>query len=177
MYFCPGAASPNPAPISPIFSAQADLQLESVLISSPQDDPSLQTPPSGQLLLGTDKRNPVFAVYLDDLGERLLDYYGFEIIEIVKNDTTDPVLGKGLVAWLGPDPQTQPDSRALVAPRGGSTLESSQFCRRCRVSCQCPQMEYRPNGGICTGLSNFGSLRRRSDKLTMFCSGKLTQSE
>lgn len=50
----------------------------------------LSEPPSGQLLLGTDKRNPVFAVYEDDSGKRLFVYYGFEIIEIVRNDRDDP---------------------------------------------------------------------------------------
>jgi hypothetical protein len=55
-----------------------------------QAEPALQTPPTGQLLLGTDKRNPVFAVYEDDSGERLLVFYGFELIEIVKKDSADP---------------------------------------------------------------------------------------
>jgi hypothetical protein len=55
-----------------------------------QAEPALQTPPTGQLLLGTDKRNPVFAVYEDDSGERLLVFYGFELIEIVKQDSADP---------------------------------------------------------------------------------------
>ena len=44
----------------------------------------------GQLILGNDKRNPVFAVYEDDSGERLLVFYGFEIIEILNNDREDP---------------------------------------------------------------------------------------
>ncbi len=43
-------------------------------------------PPTGQRILGTDKRNPVFAVYEDHSGERLMVFYGFEIVEIVKND-------------------------------------------------------------------------------------------
>lgn len=47
-------------------------------------------PVTGQLLLGTDKRNPVFAVYEDDSGQRLLVYYGFEIIEIVNHNPEDP---------------------------------------------------------------------------------------
>lgn len=50
----------------------------------------LPEPPTGQLILGTDKRNPVFAVYEDDSGQRLLVFYGFEIIEIVNNDPKDP---------------------------------------------------------------------------------------
>lgn len=68
-------------------------------IAPPQADPALQTPPSGQLLLGTDKRNPVFSVYEDDAGERLLVFYGFELIEIVKNDSADPAF-KLLLARL-----------------------------------------------------------------------------
>ena len=44
----------------------------------------------GQLLLGTDKRNPVFAVYADEADERLLVFYGFEIIEVVNNDPHAP---------------------------------------------------------------------------------------
>jgi len=47
-------------------------------------------PLTGQLILGTDKRNPVFAVCEDDSGERLLVFYDFEIIEIVNNDPEDP---------------------------------------------------------------------------------------
>jgi len=60
---------------------------------------ALQTPPTGQLLLGTDKRNPVFAVYEDDSGERLLVFYGFELLEIVNNDSADPAF-KLLLARL-----------------------------------------------------------------------------
>jgi len=51
------------------------------------------------LLLGTDKRNPVFAVYQDDSGDRLLVFYGFELIEIVNNDSADPAF-KLLLARL-----------------------------------------------------------------------------
>lgn len=47
-------------------------------------------PPLGQLLLGTDKRNPVFAVYADATDERLIVFYGFEILEVVRNDPHAP---------------------------------------------------------------------------------------
>ena len=56
------APAPEPAPIAPVSSPQAELQLEADPIAPPPADPALQTPPTGQLLLGTDKRNPVFAV-------------------------------------------------------------------------------------------------------------------
>jgi hypothetical protein len=62
-------------------------------------DPQLEAPPTGQLILGIDKRNPVFAVYEDDSGERLLVFYGFELIEIVNNHPEDPAF-KLLLARL-----------------------------------------------------------------------------
>ena len=93
------APAPEPTPIAPIPSAQAELRLETAPIAPPPADPALQTPPTGQLLLGTDKRNPVFAVYQDDSGDRLLVFYGFELIEIVNNDSADPAF-KLLLARL-----------------------------------------------------------------------------
>jgi hypothetical protein len=56
-------AAPEPTPLAPIPSPQAEP------IALAQAQPALQTPPTGQLLLGTDKRNPVFAVYEEDSGE------------------------------------------------------------------------------------------------------------
>jgi hypothetical protein len=93
------APAPEPTPIAPISSPQAELPMEADPIAPPPADPALRTPPTGQLLLGTDKRNPVFAVYQDDSGERLLVFYGFEIIEIVNNDPDDPAF-KLLLARL-----------------------------------------------------------------------------
>jgi hypothetical protein len=87
------SAAPEPTPIAANASPPADP------IAPPSADPALQTPPTGQLLLGTDKRNPVFAVYEDDSGERLLVFYGFELIEIVNNDSEDPAF-KLLLARL-----------------------------------------------------------------------------
>ena len=95
----PAAPAAEPTPIASNPSPQAELPLEAHPIAPPQADPALQTPPTGQLLLGTDKRNPVFAVYEDDSGERLLVFYGFELIEIVKNDSADPAF-KLLLARL-----------------------------------------------------------------------------
>ena len=40
----------------------------------------------GQMILGLDKRNPLFTVYHDESGEQLLVYYGFEIVEIVPDN-------------------------------------------------------------------------------------------
>jgi len=80
----PAAPASEPTPIAPTPSPQADP------IALPQAKPALQTPPTGQLLLGTDKGNPVFAVDQDDSGERLLVFYGFELIEILNNDSADP---------------------------------------------------------------------------------------
>ena len=62
-------------------------------------DPQMEAPPTGQLILGIDKRNPVFAVYEDDSGERLLVFYGFELIEIVNNNPEAPAF-KLLLARL-----------------------------------------------------------------------------
>jgi len=91
--------APEPTSIASNPSPQAELPLEADPLAPPPADPALQTPPTGQLLLGTDKRNPVFAVYEDDSGERLLVFYGFELIEIVKNDSADPAF-KLLLARL-----------------------------------------------------------------------------
>ena len=43
----------------------------------------MDAPCSGQLILGIDKRNPLFAVYLDSEREQLHVYYGFELLEKV----------------------------------------------------------------------------------------------
>ena len=48
---------------------------------------SAPLPPFGQLILGADKRNPLLTVYHDGEHQQLLVYYGFEIIEIVPDDT------------------------------------------------------------------------------------------
>ena len=56
----------------------------------PGDARESPTPPTGQLILGADKRNPVFTVYADDSDERLHVFYGFEIIEIVPNNPEAP---------------------------------------------------------------------------------------
>lgn len=43
-----------------------------------------------QAILGTDKKNPMFAVYRDEQKRELHVYYGFELLEIVPDDKTSP---------------------------------------------------------------------------------------
>ena len=43
-----------------------------------------------QAILGTDKRNPMFAVYRDGQKRELHVYYGFELLEVVPDDKTSP---------------------------------------------------------------------------------------
>jgi hypothetical protein len=45
---------------------------------------------TGQLILGTDKRNPLFTVYADEDQEQLHVYYGLELLEVVSADRNDP---------------------------------------------------------------------------------------
>ena len=46
---------------------------------------------TGQLILGTDKRNPLFTVYSpEDEQEQLHVYYGLELLEIVSADRQEP---------------------------------------------------------------------------------------
>lgn len=47
-------------------------------------------PCSSQLILGIDKRNPLFAVYQDRDQEQLHVYYGFELLEIVPDQPEAP---------------------------------------------------------------------------------------
>ena len=50
----------------------------------------MDAPCSGQLILGIDRRNPLFAVYQDPEHEQLLVYYGFELLEKVPTDPEAP---------------------------------------------------------------------------------------
>ena len=43
-----------------------------------------------QAILGTDKKNPMFAVYRDTQKRELHVYYGFELLEVVPDDKTSP---------------------------------------------------------------------------------------
>jgi len=47
---------------------------------------------TGQLILGTDKRNPLFTVYAQEEGEeeQLHVYYGLELLEVVSADRNEP---------------------------------------------------------------------------------------
>ena len=77
-------------PEAEILTAASVPALSAITAPAAAPDPQIETPPTGQLILGTDKRNPVFAVYEDASGERLLVFYGFELLEIVKSDPEDP---------------------------------------------------------------------------------------
>ena len=72
------------APTAPVISIQA---AASDRHSASRPARSAPLPPSGQLILGADKRNPLLTVYHDGEHQQLLVYYGFEIIEIVPEDT------------------------------------------------------------------------------------------
>lgn len=106
-------------PLAEILPNGPPLPCASAPTGCPNSGRGLHEPPTGQLILGTDKRNPVFAVYEDDSGQRLLVFYGFEIIEILANDPNDPacklLLGRlynagvklsALCASFGVDPKT-----------------------------------------------------------------------
>lgn len=56
----------------------------------PAAEPSIEPVITGQLLLGTDKRNPLFTIYLDESKQRLLVYYGLELLEVVSAKPQDP---------------------------------------------------------------------------------------
>jgi hypothetical protein len=45
---------------------------------------------TGQLILGTDKRNPLFTVYAEQDQEQLHVYYGLELLEVVSANRNDP---------------------------------------------------------------------------------------
>jgi hypothetical protein len=72
------------APTEPVISMQAAASVRH-LASKPAR--SVPLPPSGQWILGADKRNPLLSVYHDQEHRQLRVYYGFEIIEIVPDDT------------------------------------------------------------------------------------------
>ena len=43
-----------------------------------------------QAIIGTDKKNPMFAVYRDPSKREIHVYYGFELLEVVPDDKTSP---------------------------------------------------------------------------------------
>ena len=69
-----------------------ELAPSAINVSTPArgTDGNRRLPVPTQLILGTDKRNPVFTVFTDDLGRLLYVYYGFEVIEIVANNREVP---------------------------------------------------------------------------------------
>ena len=56
-------------------------------------------PCSAQLILGTDKRNPLFTVYRDSRREKVLVYYGFELMEVLPEEPNHPAF-KLMIARL-----------------------------------------------------------------------------
>ncbi len=80
------AAVPPPlvAPTEPVISIQA---AASDRHSASRPARSAPLPPSGQWILGADQHNPLLTVYHDEEHQQLRVYYGFEIIEIVPDDT------------------------------------------------------------------------------------------
>ena len=50
----------------------------------------MEAPSSQQLILGTDKRNPVISIYEDDRQTSLHVYYGFELMEVVPQEREAP---------------------------------------------------------------------------------------
>ena len=78
----------EPETLTPTPTGEA--QPADVPVAPGGSDPQVVAPPTGQLILGAYKRNPVFAVYEDESGERLLVYYGFELLEVVNKEPSDP---------------------------------------------------------------------------------------
>jgi hypothetical protein len=55
-----------------------------------------------QAILGTDKNNPMFAVYRDEQKRELHVYYGFELLEVVPDDKTSPrFIGRNFEKLVG----------------------------------------------------------------------------
>jgi hypothetical protein len=50
----------------------------------------MEAPCSQQMILGTDKRNPVISIYEDDPQTSLHVYYGFELMEVVPQERDAP---------------------------------------------------------------------------------------
>jgi hypothetical protein len=72
------------APTEPVISIQT---AASDRHSASKPARSTPLPPDDQLILGADQRNLLLTVYHDEEHQQLRVYYGFEIIEIVPDDT------------------------------------------------------------------------------------------
>ena len=79
------AEVPSP-PLPPPVPAISIQPVASDTHSAPKRPNPPPLPPSGQLILGANKRNPMLAVYHDEEHQQFLVYYGFDIIEIVPDD-------------------------------------------------------------------------------------------
>ena len=62
------------------------------MVEVTQPRPKMNSSLTGQLILGTDKRNPLFTVYEHEKDEReeLHVYYGLELLEVVSAERNDP---------------------------------------------------------------------------------------
>ena len=67
-------------------------RLGTVAVVATNPRPDMTTTSAGQLILGTDKRNPLFTVYHHEEGlrDQLHVYYGLELLEVVSAERNDP---------------------------------------------------------------------------------------
>jgi hypothetical protein len=68
------------------------VRLGTVAVVATNPRPEMTSTLAGQLILGTDKRNPLFSVYHHEEGARdeLHVYYGLELLEVVSAERNDP---------------------------------------------------------------------------------------
>ena len=93
---------------------------------SAKPKPEPPRPPSGQLILGAENRNPLLSVCHDEDHAQFLIYYGFKIIEIVREHGEDergesgtsetPVPPPALSTWQTIRVGTENADRTLNGP-------------------------------------------------------------
>ena len=68
------------------------VRLGTVAVVATNPRPDMTTTSAGQLILGTDKRNPLFTVYHHEEGlrDQLHVYYGLELLEVVSAERNAP---------------------------------------------------------------------------------------
>ena len=87
----PGMAVDDSASLFPEFKSDAPPPVPpsapaGAVTPPPAQSAAIPVPPSGQLILGADKRNPLLSVYHDEANKLLIVYYGFEILETLPDD-------------------------------------------------------------------------------------------